>query len=284
MEAYFFLVILAFIWVLFASITDLKTREVPNWLSFSLISFILAYRLFFAIIHEDALFFFVGLGGAVIGFFVALGFYYGKVFAGGDAKLLIGFGALLPASSMGNMVLYSLGFLFFLFFAGSFYSMLYSSFLVINNRKVFWKEFIKFAKQQWMFLAIGLVMAVASLLIFSFSFSSKMMALFFVLIPLLFFYLKALEKSCFIKKVSASLLTEGDWLERDVQLGRRWIRKSVHGLNLEEIRMLRKFNKSVWIKEGIPFVPAFLIGLLLMVFFLAVLGSDWSGQMASLLG
>ena len=36
-----FLIILALIWLIFAVISDLKTREVPNWLNFSLIIFAL---------------------------------------------------------------------------------------------------------------------------------------------------------------------------------------------------------------------------------------------------
>ena len=53
-------------------------------------------------------------------------------------------------------------------------------------------------------------------------------------------------------------LTEGDWLERDVKIGRKVIKKSVHGLSLKEIRILRKAKKKVLIKEGVPFTPAFL--------------------------
>ena len=88
---------------------------------------------------------------------------------------------------------------------------------------------------------------------------------------MLYSYLMALDK-CMIRLMKASELTEGDWLERDVRLSKGVIKKSVHGLSLEEIKIIRKENKKVLIKEGIPFVPVFLITLILMVFFYLVLG------------
>ena len=64
--------------------------------------------------------------------------------------------------------------------------------------------------------------------------------------------------------VSPKNLTEGDWLERDVKIGRSVIKRSVHGLSLEDIKRLRKAKKRVLIKEGIPFTPAFLAAFLIM--------------------
>jgi hypothetical protein len=36
--------------------SDLKKREVPNWLNFSLVVFALAYRAFYSVINNDSLF------------------------------------------------------------------------------------------------------------------------------------------------------------------------------------------------------------------------------------
>jgi hypothetical protein len=88
--------------------------------------------------------------------------------------------------------------------------------------------------------------------------------------PLIYFYSKAIENSCMIKLVSPNKLTEGDWLEKDVKIGNKYIKKSVHGLSKRDIEFLKKKKKKVWIKEGIPFSPAFLISFLLMVFFFLV--------------
>ncbi|MDO8460570.1 MAG: hypothetical protein Q7S74_05650, partial [Nanoarchaeota archaeon] len=74
-----------------------------------------------------------------------------------------------------------------------------------------------------------------------------------------------------LKLVSPQNLTEGDWLERDVRIGNKTIKKTVHGLSWNEIKLLRKANKKVYIKEGIPFVPAFLIAFIIMALFFLIL-------------
>jgi prepilin signal peptidase PulO-like enzyme (type II secretory pathway) len=70
-----------------------------------------------------------------------------------------------------------------------------------------------------------------------------------------------------IRKILPANLKEGDWLLRDVSVGKRVIKKTVHGLSLDEIRLLRKSRRSVYIKEGIPFSPAFLLAYLAMLFY-----------------
>ena len=114
MEEYYFLFALALIYTIVATIRDLKTTEVPNWLNFSFLTFALAYRAFYAIFTRNTEFFFFGLIGAMLFFIIANLFYYGKVFAGGDAKLLIGFGAVLPFESLSDFFSLTVIFIFIL--------------------------------------------------------------------------------------------------------------------------------------------------------------------------
>ena len=97
------------------------------------------------------------------------------------------------------------------------------------------------------------------------------MSLMVFALPFLSIFVVAVEKSCMIKLVSPDKLTEGDWLEKEVKIAGRRIKKSVHGLSIEEIGALRKARKKVWIKEGVPFTPAFLLASGIMVFFLEAL-------------
>ncbi len=94
------LLVLALIWLIFAAISDLRTTEIPNWLNYSLIVFALGIRFFYSLFSaEDFNFFFQGLVG--FGIFLALGnlMYKGKIFAGGDKKLFISLGPILPFSN-----------------------------------------------------------------------------------------------------------------------------------------------------------------------------------------
>ena len=94
-----FLFVLALIWIMFATVQDIRKREVANWVSFSLIIFALGFRFFYSLFSDMGFdFFYQGLIG--FGIFLILGnlLYYGKMFAGGDAKLMIALGAVLPFS------------------------------------------------------------------------------------------------------------------------------------------------------------------------------------------
>ena len=60
-----FLIAVGLIAVIFASIQDLKKREVTNWISFSLIVFALGFRFFYSLFSgesfQDLNFFYYGL-------------------------------------------------------------------------------------------------------------------------------------------------------------------------------------------------------------------------------
>jgi len=87
------------------------------------------------------------------------------------------------------------------------------------------------------------------------------------LLPYLYVYAKAVDESCMIKKVKTSKLTEGDWLYKDVRVGRNVIKASWDGLRKEEINLLKKKHEFVLIRQGIPFSPAFLISFIVLIYF-----------------
>ena len=269
MKEYYFLFALALIWTFFATLQDFKSREVANWLNFSLIAFALAYRAFFSIFLSNYEFFLLGLSGFAIFFVLAHALYYTKAFAGGDAKLLMGFGIILPFSSFGSLIQISLLFIFLLFLIGALYSTLYSVFLVSKNKEKFKKEFNKKLKKRKYPLLLSIFLFVLAT-IYGFANPLAFFPALVFLIPIIYIYTKTLDK-CMIKLYSPSKLTEGDWLEKDVKLGNKIIKKSVHGLSKEEIELIKKHNKKVPIKEGIPFTPAFLITLTVMVYAFLVL-------------
>src|SRR3989344_7436163 len=199
-EAYIFLFFLAFIWSLFAGIYDLKTTEVPNWLSYSLILFAFIYRLFYSYQINDFNFFLYGLYG--FGLFYLLGylFYYGNVFAGGDAKLLMGFGVILPFEKLFDYFSLSIGFIFVLFGIGAIYSLIYSIGIAFNRRKVFVKEFNGLFKRSKMII-LPIFVLVFFLILFIPNLFIWMKIVFFLIFSVflfLFIYLKAIDKCMYV--------------------------------------------------------------------------------------
>ncbi|MEM4271856.1 MAG: A24 family peptidase [Candidatus Pacearchaeota archaeon] len=270
-EKYWFLFGLATIFIIFAVVQDLRKREVANWLNFSLLGFALAYRAFFASFSGEIMFFVYGVIGAGLFFGLANLFYYSRMFAGGDAKLLMALGAVLPFESLNDFLYVGFGFLFALFLAGAVYSLCYSGHIVYRNSAKFKKEFaINYGKMMYAQLLVMIAIVVLVLIYALGGPINISVLLVLVVFPyamfLLFIYLKSLDR-CMIKYANANELTEGDWLEQEVRIGNYVIKKSVHGLSWDDIMKLRKAKKKALIKEGIPFTPAFLIAFAIQSIF-----------------
>jgi len=269
---------IALIWIIFASIQDLRTREVANWLSFSLIIFVLGFRFFYSLFSFSVGntsgfgFFYNGLIGLGIFFILGNLFYYGRVFAGGDAKLMIALGTVLPLSMnfFTNLKIFLLFFLLF-FVTGAFYGMFWSFALGARNFKNFKKEFKKqFRKNNRIIFSVMVLGIIFMVFGFFESLFFSLGILIFVF-PYFFLYAKSVEEACMIKNVNAKELTEGDWLYKDLKFSgkkTRLVKATWEGLSMKEISQIKKHygkNKKIKIKQGIPFVPVFLISFLALI-------------------
>lgn len=269
-----FLSVLALVWLVLASLQDLKKREVENWLSFSLIAFSSAYVVFNSILTQNLSYFLFNLLG--LGVFVSLGFlfYYARVFAGGDAKLIMGLGIVLTSSLTlkGNFTSY-LAFIFFLLISASVYGLAYSLAISLKNRKKFFIELKKnYSANKKLLLAFFL----ASLASLAIPLVLRETLLYFyplilILFPLLIIYGKSVE-ACLILPTPYQKVTLGDWLYQKIRLGNKTISPHWEGLNESQLALIKKFKKTVLIKNGIPFVPVFLLAFIL---FLTLGNSNW---------
>lgn len=269
-----FLLVLAVVWIIFAVVQDLKKREVANWLNFSLIIFALGFRFFYCLFSSEAngfSFFYQGLIGLGVFFVIGNLLYYGRMFAGGDAKLMIALGTILPFSEsfFTNMKIFILFFITFLF-AGAFYSLTISVILSLKNLRKFKKEFNKQLrikkKLVYLFLSFGIILMI-------FGFIENLLFYFGILVfilPYLYIYAKAIDESCMAKKIKTNQLTEGDWLYKDLKIGKKIIKANWDGLSKKDIREIKKNYNKVKIKQGIPFTPVFLISfvILILIYFL----------------
>jgi hypothetical protein len=263
------LIILGLIWIIGSVMQDLKRREVDNLWNFSLIFFALSYRAAVSVFSLDYWFFLNGLIGLVI--FIILGnlFYYSRLFAGGDAKLLMTLGCILPFSYdwIINLKIFSLFILLFLV-CGSFYAIFYSFFLVFKNWKNFNKEFkkqFKNYKNLFFISVIGFII----LMVIALFFEKIIFLLAFVILffPVLFVFAKSVEESCMIKLIPVSKLTIGDWLYKDIKVGSKKIKSNWEGVSEDELKLIqKKYKKKILIKQGIPFTPSFLLGFLVLIY------------------
>ena len=249
-----------------ASFQDLKRREVDNWLNllllFSGIGF-LVFRAVFESASSANLIIFGVLSFLIIFVLVNL-FYYGRVFAGGDAKLLFAMFALFVGISL-EKTLINIGlFVLFLMLAGSVYGLVYSGVLFVRDFKNVKREFKKGFENIYLRYTVF-----AGVVLFALSYVSWFFfipAVFFLAGPVLYVFAKSLEKEIMTRSVNASDLREGDWLVRDIRVGGKVVRAGWEGVSKKDLELLKKVEKKIKIKEGLPFVPAFFIAFILWWF------------------
>ncbi|MBR9705464.1 hypothetical protein GOV14_00350 [Candidatus Pacearchaeota archaeon] len=265
-----FLLALGVVWIIGAVMQDLKRREVDNLWNFSLIAFAIVYRLIVSISIGNYWYFFNGVLGFLL--FVVLGnlFYYGRVFAGGDAKLLIALGSILPLSYswITNFEIFGLFILLFMIL-GSVYALLWSFVLVFLNFKQFKAGFVKYWKMFKKLIFVAIILAVLWI-IFVFSLEKaelSLVGLILVLFPILFVFAKTIENTCMVKLVEPKKVTLGDWLYKDIKIKGKKIKSNWEGVSEEQLKLIKSQKKKILIKYGIPFTPSFLFaffGLLIV--------------------
>ncbi len=241
-----------------ASYTDVRTREIPDWVSYSFIAGILGIQAILSLRLGWAHLLF-SLLGLVLMIALAYGLYYAGLWGGGDSKILMGMGAVFGFHV--NLLLFFVA----LLFAGAVWGLGWMGMVAARNRNAVWSAFRKqLQKTRTTHLSMVLLMAVCVVLTF---FNS----LFWVLIPLplglfyLFLVVDIVEQVGFIKKVPLSKVTEGDWLAEDILLRGKTLsaRKT---LEREDLQLLKDHHiHHVLIKYGVPFMPAFLVAYLLVV-------------------
>jgi len=271
-----FLAILAIVWIFFAVVQDLRTREIANWLNFSLIIFALGFRFFYSLFNSDFSFFYQGIFGLVVFFIIGNLFYYGRIFAGGDAKLMIALGAVLPFyNNFYENFSFFLFFLMIFLFVGAIYTLIGSLWFSLINFKAFKKEFRKQLEKLKKYYFSGLLLAILlALLGFVNGIFLSLGALIFVFLNL-YIYAKAVDESSMVRNVKTGKLTEGDWLYKNVKVGKKTIKASWEGLNKKEIALLKKKYKEIKIRYGIPFSPVFLISFLILIW------TFWNGKLGN---
>jgi Flp pilus assembly protein protease CpaA len=260
-----FLWVLALIFIVIAVIQDLRTREIDNWISFALIVFALGFRFLYSLFQGNFEFFYSGLIGFGIFFILGNVLYYTRVFAGGDAKLMMGLGAILASPIISANFSAFFDFILIFLFVGFLYTLASSIFLCAKNFTAFKKEFSKILRESKKVMCFVILVGVIFLILGFFE------NLFFILGVMIFFtsylylYSKAVDETCIIKKVQTKKLREGDWLYSDLKIGKNLIKATWDGITKRDIKQIIKKFKEVRIREGIPFSPVFLISFIIFM-------------------
>ncbi len=258
-----------------SSISDIKKREVADMLSWGLVIVALSLRALFSFSLGWELIV-SGIIGFGICFALSLILYYTGQWGGADSKLLMGMGAVIGVDFLfgsiasGSFGFELLAFIILLLFSGAIYSLLWSFGLAFTHWQKFSHDFRRLFYDSQAYFVAAVVIFVVSLLLGRFHhwlFAS--FGLIVLLSYALFVGIVAVEHSCFVQKRHVLKLVEGDWLVEKVH-GTRGATIYPKTLTREDLEQLLKWYgkgdvKEVVIKEGVPFVPAFLIGYVLLL-------------------
>ena len=267
-----------------ASVSDLKKREVPNWVNYGLVVIGVSFGLLQSVIAADWHFLAFSIAGLFSALALAALMFYTGQWGGGDSKLLIGLGAVLglpfaaasPFADIGSPLL---SFLVNLVVVSLFYAIIWGAVLAFRSRKRFGIELNRQLKSYSLFRRLLLALSAVSLvmvlaindIVARVGITSVLTTLFFGLY--LSILAKAVEKSCMLKQLNPLKLTEGDWIAKDVIIsGKRICGPKDLGIEKSQIRQLvslyrRKKVRTVLIKDGIPFAPSFLLAYIVTIIF-----------------
>ena len=272
---------LSFIALLIGSATDLKTREVPDWLNYGLVISGLSLNLLFSTLYSNSSFIINSIIGLAVLFGIAYIMFYAGQWGGGDSKILMGLGAMIGIDVSFKTPQFLFEFLINALLIGAIYGLFWSIFLSIKNKEKFLKEFKKILSENNVvkvkYLLLLILMLLLILLFFIKLDYIKLLILLLLFLVFTTFYLwvfvKAIEKSAMYKFVEPSKLTEGDWIVDDIFVDKQYIcgPKDL-GIEKRQIKKLIELHKQgkvkkILIKEGIPFVPSFLIAFVVTLMF-----------------
>ncbi|MFH1425077.1 MAG: prepilin peptidase [archaeon] len=267
----------ALIGSLIGSWTDIKTREVSNWVSFGLIFALLGLRVVegFVIGSFDTFLVCLGVGGAF--FVMGLVLFYSQQWGGADLKLITAFGIGFGVLPLGFLPLNIGPWPFFLTLLMNFfiitvvYSVAYAVKKALNEPKVM-KDFKKSMHKHEPIIGLALIL-ISIVIGMYYTWLSWM-----VFIPLLWFmsrFLKAVEKNCMYREVTVNQLVEFDIPEVAIKVGKKVIAgtKDPNGMTLEQIAEIKKLVKAgklprkFNVKWGVPLIPVFPITLVVTLWY-----------------
>jgi Flp pilus assembly protein protease CpaA len=264
-------IIVSLIILCIATYTDIRTLEVPDSLNYA--GMVAGIGIHLILSLQTATWWPVlsSLIGFGIGIAIACLMYYTGQWGGGDAKLLMALGALFGFQL--DKFGFSASYLVNLVFIGGAWGVTWSLMLAARNFKKF-KTMFKKLRQEKKYVRMRIMTMISALIMIIAAFFMPELQLQFIglaaltyLMCYLTIIIKSVELTCMHKWITVDKLTERDWLVKPIKVGKQTLEPPKLGLEKEHLAKIRKWHKEkkldkVFVRYGVPFVPAFLISFL----------------------
>ncbi len=272
--------------LIIGSVTDFKKREVPDTVNYGLMAVGIVSGLILSILNKSIWPALSAIGGLGVGYLIGALMYYTGQWGGGDAKMLMGIGAMqglfIPILHISHFKELFSGTPIFItttltiFVAGATYGILYAFYLALKEWKTFKQAFIQKIREPKImvrrYIITSLVIGGIIFLLLIKTVLFKILIALFIFAIFFGHYLTLLgnviEERMMIKPMHVSKLTEGEWVRKEVKINGKVIcgPKDRLGISTEQIKTLKKHGvKTVLVKKGIPFIPGFLLGYIIII-------------------
>jgi len=228
-----------------ASVWDLHSREVPDWVSYTLIGSMFCIALY----NQQYYSILAGVLLFVIGWLMV----YGSVWGGADAKLLPVFAMVSVPFSLEYYLILPI-----LFTVGAVYGILWVGIISLLKFKKLY-AWLNTQSKYWVILLLFL----ASSFFVNWMLGSLLLLL--VSFTVLTSFLNTVE---FVQNVTFNKVVPGDWLAEPIKVGHHSFNGLVTEKDCRKIHLLGFQGEltTVDIRYGIPFVPAFFLTYVLYYF------------------
>jgi hypothetical protein len=273
------------LFLMLASLYDLKTGEIPEKITRGLIVVILIMAAIYSISSVNPSFLaqslLMGVGFFIFGYLM---FYLGE-WGGGDVKLLAGVGCSIGFlnsvdhfAEMESIFPYYMDYFLNLMMVAVPYVIVYSFLLGLINPKVF-AEFVNSLGRKRSLLAIALSFTPS---LITLSIDMPKLAIMYLLVPplvILALYLYAVEKIALQKTIDVQELKEEDILANDLIVDEKKIasRRNMEGVSKDQVAEIQrlasegKIPRTITVRWGVRFAPILFFAFLLTVFLGGVL-------------
>ncbi|MBI4095918.1 MAG: prepilin peptidase [DPANN group archaeon] len=269
----------AVIIVAIGTITDFQNRWAPDYVSYFGILFGFGGHAILTLQQNSYWPLLLSVGGAAVFYGIGWLMFNFGAWGGGDAKMLIALGALLPVYQPITNFYYGAPWPFLatlmlnILIFGAILGVIGTALIFAKNFRTIIPEIKKQFREnrKYLYLSAGTIAVSPAFLFFANIYLAAAVALagFFVI---LFFALKSIETISMHKDTTPEKLVEGDWLMEEITIGDFHVKPTKSGLETDDIKKIRdlaaqgKIN-TVRVKEGLPYLPAFLAALIASLFY-----------------
>lgn len=259
-----FISIFAIVMMSLASYFDIRTREVPDFISYVMIAGGLLINAAISVTSSTiSNLIFLPLAVLLLFGFSYTMYTFGQ-WGGGDVKLMLGLSMIFTSLSLYSNFSFVALFINMLIFGG-----LYGIIGTVVYGAIKIKKLSKFLTAYDIpFVIAGASAIIVTVLFMPAPFNFLIAFSAFLLVSMRYIYVIA--QNLMFMDTPVGKLTEGDWLADDIKddSGRIIVRKRPTGLVMSDIRKLKEHKiKAVLVKVGLPFVPGLLFGVAITLLF-----------------